>query len=210
MKKSSLGYLLLPAMMALGGCATMSGEECATGDWEAIGYEDGARGLTTEQFSSRRKACAKHGITPDFRAYQEGRDEGLVEYCQPGRGYSLGARGQAYHGVCDVALEEEFLDAYRVGQQLYSLQSAVDRGYSSIRSRESRLSDIEAEISDSEAALISEDTTTEERVRLLADLKRLSEQTGELEAEIEELHRDVARAELELAEYRNVVASFGY
>ena len=67
------------AVAVLSGCASMSSEECANSDWSAIGYEDGSRGYTTDKFGSRRKACAKHGITADFRAYQEGRDEGLAD-----------------------------------------------------------------------------------------------------------------------------------
>ena len=198
------------AVLALSGCATMSEDECLTSDWGAIGYEDGARGYTMEQFSNRRQACAKHGVTPDFRAYQEGRDEGLVSYCQPSRGYNLGVAGGTYHGVCDVALEEEFLDAYRVGHQLYGLRSNVQSANNRIYSRERELERVESQIRSKEALLISDETTTEDRVLLLADLKDLSERTGELEAEIEQLIVDRARFEMELAEYEATVASYGF
>jgi hypothetical protein len=198
------------ASLALGGCASMSSEECELSDWSAIGFEDGANGYTTERFSSRRKACAKHGVTADFRAYQEGRDEGLVEFCQPSRGYNLGVRGGTYSGVCDVALEEEFLDAYRVGHQLYSLRSNVNSANSRIASRERELDRIENEIRSKEALLIGSDTTTEDRILLLADLKRLSERTGELESEIDQLVADRARHEYELADYEHTVAAYGF
>ena len=49
-----------------------------------------------------------------------------------------------------------------------------------------------------------------DRVLLLADLKELSERTGELEAEIEELVADKARYEYELRDYEQTVAGFGY
>jgi hypothetical protein len=104
--------------LAVSGCASMNEDQCVTSDWHAVGFEDGANGYSSDRFGTYRKACAKHGITPDFRAYQVGRDEGLVEFCQPSRGYNLGLSGRSYNGVCDVALEEEFLDAYRVGHQL--------------------------------------------------------------------------------------------
>ena len=77
-KSATLGLSLV--LLALGGCATMSSDECAMSDWTAVGYEDGSRGYTTERFSSHRKACAKHGITADFTAYQSGRNQGLVEF----------------------------------------------------------------------------------------------------------------------------------
>ena len=198
------------AMLALSGCATMSEDECLMSDWNAIGYEDGSRGYTMEQFSNRRQACAKHGVTPDFRAYQTGRDEGLVSYCQPSRGYNLGVSGGRYHGVCDVALEEEFLDAYRVGQQLYSLRSNVQSANNLIYSKERELERVEGTIRSKEALLINDETTTEDRVLLLADLKDLSERTGELETEIQQLIADRARFEMELAEYEATVASYGF
>ncbi len=204
------GVLVVLAALAMGGCASMSSEECELSDWSAIGFEDGASGYTTERFSSRRKACAKHGVTADFRAYQEGRDEGLVQFCQPSRGYNLGVRGGSYNGVCDVALEEEFLDAYRVGHQLYSLRSNVNSANSRIASRERELDRIEHEIRSKEALLIGEETTTEDRILLLADLKRLSERTGELETEIDQLIEDRARHEYELADYEHTVAAYGF
>ncbi len=198
------------AVLALSGCATMSEDECLTSDWGAIGFEDGARGYTMQQFSNRREACAKHGVTPDFRAYQEGRDEGLVSYCQPSRGYNLGVSGGTYHGVCDVAMEEEFLDAYRVGNQLHSLRSNVQSANNRIYSKERELERVENDIRSKEALLIGDETTTQDRVLLLADLKDLSERTGELEAEIEQLVADRARFEMELAEYEATVASYGF
>ncbi|MGI9270401.1 MAG: DUF2799 domain-containing protein [Woeseiaceae bacterium] len=197
-------------VVGLSGCASMSGDECATSDWSAVGYEDGSRGYTTERFGSHRKACAKHGVTADFGAYQQGRNQGLVEFCQPNRGFNLGASGGRYSGVCSADQEPEFLDAYRVGQQLYSLRSNVNNAGSQIYNKEHELDDIEESVRNKEALLISSETTTEDRVILLADLKRLSERTGELEAEIEMLIADRARHEQELQHYEQTVAAYGF
>ena len=207
-KWASAGMVLV--IVALSGCASMSSEECANSDWVAVGYEDGSRGLTTDKFGGRRKACAKHGMTADFQAYQQGRAEGLVEFCQPSRGYNLGVSGGAYHGVCDVAMEEEFLDAYRVGNQLHSLRSNVSGANSAIHYKEAELDRTREKIRTKEAAVISDDVTTEDRILLLADLKELSERTGELEAEIEDLVADKARYEYELRDYESTVAAYGY
>ncbi len=204
---SMLASLLL---IGLGGCATMSGDECATSDWSAIGYEDGSRGYSTERFSRHRKACAKHGITPDFQAYQQGRSQGLVEFCQPSRAFNLGASGGQYNGVCSVELEPEFLDAYRVGQRLYTLRSHVSSASSQIYNKEHEIESIEHEVRDKQALLISEQTTTADRVLLLADLKHLSERTGELESDIDALIADRARHEQDLYQYEQTVSAYGY
>lgn len=202
--------VLLAIAVAVSGCASMNADQCAMSDWHAVGYEDGSRGYTSSRFGQYSKACAKHGVAPDFQAYQVGRKEGLVEYCQPARGYNLGASGGTYHGVCDVAMEEEFLDAYRVGSQLYTLRSNVNRVNSQIASRESKIQQNLDTIKAKEAALISEETSIEDRVLVLADLKRLSEEQGELEAEIDELIAERAKHEAALADYEMTVAAYDY
>ena len=207
-KRTSILLSLL--VIGLAGCATMSSDECTTSDWTAVGYEDGSRGYTSERFSKHRKACAKHGVTADFQAYQQGRSQGLVEFCQPGRGFNLGANGGQYNGVCSVELEADFLDAYRVGQQLYKLRSNVSSANSQINYKKHELEDIDDQISHNEALLIGDQTTTEDRVLLLAELKQLSERTGELEIEIEVLIADRARHEQDLEHYEQNVAAYGY
>ena len=177
------------AILALSGCASMSSEECIATDWSAVGYEDGARGFTSERFSKHRTACAKHGVKVDFAAYQAGREQGLVEYCQPGRGYDVGVSGGRYY-------------AYNAGHYLYTLRSNVSRTSSQIGSKKRKLKDVKSKIRDKEAELIAEETTTEQRVLLLADLKELSERTGQIENEIQVLYQELAQYQLELDNYQ--------
>jgi len=202
--------VLAAAVLGLSGCASMSADECATSNWTAVGYEDGSRGYTTERFGAHRKACAKHGITADFQAYQQGREQGLVEFCQPGRGFTHGANGGRYDGVCAADLEPEFLEAYRAGQKLYTLRANVNNANSQIYARERELEAAENRIVAAELQLINDETTTDERVALLAELKELSERTGELETEIKQLVADRARYEQELQYYEQTVAAYGY
>ena len=204
------GLMLAGAMVALSGCATMSGEECLTSDWHAIGYEDGAMGYSANRLGDRRKACAKHGVTPDFQAYQNGRDEGLREFCQPQRGFNLGVGGGRYNGVCPSHLEPGFLDAYRTGSQLHTLRSNVNSANYQINAKERELDNVHEVIRTKEALLIANETTVQDRVLILADLKELSERTGELEAEIDQLIADRAHHEQQLASYEAVLADSGY
>ena len=210
MFKTLVNTAMVLAITVLSGCASMSSEECANSDWVAIGYEDGSRGYTTDKFGSRRKACAKHGVTADFKAYQEGREEGLVEFCQPSRGYNLGVSGGSYYGVCDVAMEGDFLDAYRVGSQLHSLRSNVNNTSSRIYSKEAELKRTREKIREKQAELISDEVTPQDRLLLLGDIRELAERSGELEEEIEQLVADKARHEHELENYEQTVAAYGY
>ncbi len=201
---------LVLALLVMTGCAGMSDEECMATDWSAVGYEDGARGYTAESFSRHRKACAKHGITADFGDYQAGRAQGLMEYCQPGRGYDVGVSGGRYYGVCSVDLEPDFLDAYNEGYHLYTLRSNVNRANSGIHAKEQELENVHGSIRAKEAALIDPTTTMEERILLLADLKDLSERTGQLEAEIQALYEERARHQAELENYQAQAVDYGY
>ncbi|MCA8888951.1 MAG: DUF2799 domain-containing protein, partial [Parvularculaceae bacterium] len=74
----------------------MSKEECRLADWQAIGYEDGARGAPVSAISARREICAKKAnVAPDMDAYLVGRAQGLEIFCRPSNGFELGARGGA-------------------------------------------------------------------------------------------------------------------
>jgi hypothetical protein len=210
MKSGIAAAGILLSLAVLGGCATMSGDECAVSDWHAIGYEDGTRGYTSDRLGDHRKACAKHGIAPDFQAYQAGRSEGLVEYCQPSRGFNLGSKGGQYRGVCSSHNEQRFLDAYNSGYHLHNLRANVDSANYRINANKRELEDTQALIRDKGAALIARETTTQERIILLADLKDLSERTGQLEAETYQLIEDRARYEQELQSYQLILADSGY
>lgn len=204
------GLVVVVATLVSSGCATMSGDECLTSDWQAIGYEDGARGHTGDKLGQHRKACAKHGVTPDFEAYQMGRTSGLREFCQPQRGFNLGAGGGRYNGVCAYDLEADFLDAYRSGSQLHSLRSNVNSASSRINSKERELESVAVSVRNAEAELIAADTSIQDRILLLADLKELSERSGQLDAEIHELIEDRAVSQRELESYQAVLADTGY
>ena len=204
------GIFLISMMLAISGCASMSGDQCVTSDWHGIGFDDGARGYTAGRLSQHRKACAKHGVSPDLQAYQEGRADGLREYCQPQRGFNLGAAGGQYNGVCAIDLEPDFLDAFRSGSQLHTLRSNVNSANYQINAKRHELDDIAASIRDAEAGLIATETTIQNRILLLADLKNFAERTGQLESEIEALIEDRAVYEQQLASYESVLADTGY
>jgi len=204
----NIGAVLMVA--GLSGCATMNADECAASDWSAIGYEDGSRGYTEDRFGAHRKACAKHGITANFQAYQNGRDRGLESFCQPGRGFSFGANGGQYNGVCAVDMEADFLDAYRAGRKLHTLRSNVNAVNSQLYAAEDALQATKDRIVSVELALINSETTTDERVAYLAELKQLSERKGNLKSEIKQLVADQARFAQDLQYYEQTVADLGY
>ncbi len=195
------------AALALAGCAGMSAEECLVADWEAIGYEDGARGAAADTIGRHRKACASAGITPDFRDYERGRQAGLLEYCRPAVGYRVGASGDSYRGVCPPDLEPDFMAGYAEGRELYELRSEVWRVEERIRARSNELEELRADMAATSARLIAGEATTEERVRMLMETKEMSRREGELEAEIAALEREAGVARTRLDDYEARAAS---
>ena len=165
----------------------MNKAECLVSDWQMIGYEDGARGYGSQRLARHRKACAKHGIVPDLAAYQQGRSEGLREYCQPTKGFTLGSSGTSYGGVCPAELEADFLAAYNAGHHLRQLRASVASANGQISYRKRALEQVKKDLVAREAALVSDESTTEQRLALLAQIKELSETRGQLQAEIEDL-----------------------
>lgn len=210
MKTRLAGIFLIAALLGLGGCAGMSADECAISDWRTIGFEDGAMGYTAERLGSHRKACAKHGVAPDFEAYQTGRNEGLRQFCQPSRGFNLGAGGGRYNGVCPSDLEPDFVDAFNSGHKLYNLRANVNAANSQINARRAAVEKKEKRILAVEASLIAAETTAQDRIMLLVELKELAEEKGELEAEIVELIEERAIFEQQLAAYEEMIADVRY
>jgi hypothetical protein len=210
MKSKLAGLISILALLALSGCAGMSAEECAVSDWRTIGFEDGSMGYTADRVGSHRKACAKHGVAPDFDAYQAGWHEGVRQFCQPSRGFNVGASGARYNGVCPSDMEPEFVDAYNAGHKLYNLRANVISANNQINARKAALERKENRTREVQAALISAETTPEDRVMLLVELKDLSEEKGQIEAEIVGLTEDRAVYEQQLADYESIIADASY
>ena len=200
--RPNLLFTLSSSILLISGCATMGKDECLTSDWRSIGYEDGTRGYPPERIGDHRKACAKHSVSPDLQAYQEGRTEGLQAFCRPHKGFQVGSRGGNYAGVCPAELEPDFVEAYRAGRVLYGMESSVRSAAGQISAKERRLDQIPKEILKTEALLIQNGLSIEQRVLLLAEIKELAEEAGRLEQEVKSLIADKARREDQLTEYR--------
>ena len=191
-------------VFTLSACAGgMSKNECLYADWQAVGYEDGSRGLPASAVGSHRQACAnKAGVTPDMTAYLAGREEGLEQFCTPSKGYDFGLRGGHYTGVCQGKDEAAFIAAFEDGLELYQLRANLRSANAALASAEQALSNTRHRIGEVEAALISPLTPPLARVDLLVELKQLHEREKDIERSIPALLRDRDYAAAELEDYR--------
>ena len=66
-------FAALALCATLGGCASLSKDECLNADWQDIGVRDGANGQPEEYLIQHSTACAKVGVTPDRTRWLAGR-----------------------------------------------------------------------------------------------------------------------------------------
>jgi len=176
------------AAILLAGCATgMGRDECAAADWRMIGYEDGLRGVPADRIGAHRVACAKHQVTPDLAAWMEGRERGLVEYCQPRSGYRVGLNGGSYANVCPAATEAGFVNGFRWGRQIHDARADLRGTQARLRSARDGLVQTDNAIAGATAELLLPNVPKDRRVFLAQELVRLGQNRVELAARIDEL-----------------------
>jgi hypothetical protein len=183
---------LAVGLLALGGCASTTKNQCLVGDWQTLGYRDGLNGTQSTALLRHQNSCMKHGVTPDREAYLTGWREGVVQYCQPDNGFDVGNSGAGYGNVCPEHLQQQFRAAYSDGRQLYLARVELNNLRHGIEQRETRLRDVKSEIAGITAELLSPEATTADRAALLLTAKDLAEEKGRLESEIEDLKLELA------------------
>lgn len=183
MRSWSLAAAASGAVMLLGSCATMSAEQCQAGDWSGQGYTDGAAGLTMSRLNDHAEACAKHGVTPDAAAYGAGREQGLIQYCTPDRGFREGRTGSSYAGVCPSYLEADFVPAYRDGQIVYQVDQALVSARSLADSHGNRLEELDEKIVAKQAEARAEGLTDQQREAVRNRIQELRRERADTERE---------------------------
>lgn len=196
MKKLLAVWPLLAVVLS--GCATLNKNECLTADWYQIGYEDGARGYADTRIASHREACAKHGITPVFRDYQDGYEEGVIRFCTASNGFVQGKRGYNYGGICPSGLEASFLDGYEAGKQIYSVTSKISSLNSEQRRNENSIENLQQQIVDKTNLMLADTTPIADRYTLNAEISQMQQDLGALEERNRQIIVETAEAQAQL------------
>ncbi|WP_299183502.1 DUF2799 domain-containing protein [uncultured Neptuniibacter sp.] len=189
------------SIISLSGCASLNQSECVTGDWQGIGYRDGAQGKSETFVADHQQACAEYQIRVDLQAYLEGRGQGLQAYCQPGNGYRLGHKGAKYNPVCPKSLSAEFENAYREGRALYQLEQRVRQVENQIKRNDQQIDSLHKQIVQVERSLVSEGLTTSQRRKQLVELRDLEASLQEAGDQRISLSYDLQQAEYDLQKH---------
>ncbi len=126
--------------------ASVSESQCAAGDWETIGYRDGALGYRSSRLLAHQDACIPHGVTPDREAYQTGWRQGIEEFCDPANGFEVGQSGEGHGNVCPAPQRDAFLAAFDRGRTLFVARDRVDSLAQAIAYRTQRIEAIGEEL----------------------------------------------------------------
>lgn len=134
-----LSRVLWPGLMLVlsAGCASIPEDQCASMDWNRLGFEDGRVGFPAERIVRHREACAGVGVMPDGLAWETGRAQGLVQYCHLPNAITNGLARNAYAGVCSDA---QFSRAYDAARRLGDARHDVERIDNELAWRERELS----------------------------------------------------------------------
>lgn len=161
--------LVLMLTASLTSCATLSKQQCETGQWRQIGQKDGEQGHELEHFKHHRKACKDHGIKPDHHAYLQGREIGLRSFCTIETQFKRGLSGKEYKHVCEKFNEAALRHAYQKGQALNEVQTAL------FKARE-QLNEVEMKSLNRNISRAEEQRLSEEQIRLEQEIERLERQ----------------------------------
>ena len=125
-----IGSGLTLALSLLSGCATtpsLSPEQCQAGNWQQIGYADGMVGRSGAYFAKHLENCTPiPGSAPNRMLWEQGRQEGLKEFCTELNAYKLGREGYGWQPVCPLEGIEKFEEAYNQGRYYYLRQRDME------------------------------------------------------------------------------------
>lgn len=190
--------------LLLAGCETLNEDQCRAGDWQGIGYTDGANGHQPGRFGDHVKACSKYQIMPDQQSYLRGRDNGLSVFCKPERGFTEGRLGREYGGVCPIQLERGFLAGYDDGKVVWDAQQRVERAESDISTAQTRWDEADQRLREMESRLRDGDLAENDRAALRESMKRVRDDRRQADTDMDEARyrRDESEREVNDLRYR--------
>ena len=206
-KPIMLGLLLLGLLTGCAAKPTVSEYQCRAGDWQTIGFKDGASGLQSTRLLHHQEACGAYSIVPERQDYLAGWREGLGTYCTADNGFYMGQQGHRLNSVCRAEHREPYASAYADGRRLFTARRGLQQAVQALANAEQRLEQIKQEFIGATTAQLMPDLTVEERVHLLAKVESLTEERAALKGDLPRLEQAVYDAESQLAFVEQSVAS---
>lgn len=181
--------LALIGLTALAACASAPAEDCGPA---AAQFDAGAAGFARQ--------CASAGAQSVSAPAAGGAEMTATEYCSAENGFAVGARGEAYAGLCSGPQAQAFLARHSEGERLFSLERAVIAASFGASDANKELWRVKRRIMQVETMRISTSTPSAERAEHARELKSLFDEKAERERELDlwQARKDQAEAELEI------------
>lgn len=159
--------------LTLSGCASLTQEQCQTGNWRDIGQADAVSGFPASRFQEHGKACERYGITPSIEDYQAGYHHGLLRYCTLSNGFTIGRQGYTYQGICPAILEPAFSSGYQRGSNIHEIEMSIASARRAYSEADDQLVDgLKSDDKPSGEEILR---LRDEKSRLLDEIRRLTE-----------------------------------
>jgi len=165
------------AVLSLGGCATISEDQCLAGNWAERGYKDGANGISCGRLADYADTCAKYAVSPNNAAYLNNYEAGLRSYCTYERGFKRGKNGDSYHQVCSGELARDFAPGYDEGRVVYEIYKEHENLINAYEDTYDQFIDVRTRLD-------NPDLSDEERKRLRKKKRRLADRCDDLSRDI--------------------------
>lgn len=182
--------IALASLLTAAACASAGSSDCAA----LAGFAEGAPAMCAGGERERDRASAGLVMTP-------------AEYCTSENGFSAGARGEAYGGVCEGSNAEAFRAGYAKGEKLLALEHGAIAAEQALSETTKDLWRVKRRIMESDARRMASTTPRAERAELAAMLKALHEERESLQVDIDRLAARKSEADLLLAKWREALAA---
>jgi hypothetical protein len=144
--------LLIITLVFINGCATLSREDCLQGSWFNLGLRDGRAGATYNRLGQHQKACLEYGVSINTKHYNEGREQGLEDYCQIDNAVEMGLNGHRYQSVCPPEIHRVFQRYNQAAYDVYQCKEDLEKLDDKLYSKENKL--LSSKLSDDERSKI--------------------------------------------------------
>ncbi|MGD1932988.1 MAG: DUF2799 domain-containing protein [Candidatus Phaeomarinobacter sp.] len=192
-------------LLTLSACATMTADQCAAADWQAVGYEDAMEGRAASHLQQHIAACTDHGITANETNYMAGHTQGATAFCTPTNGFKQGIGGKPNTNICPDDLANAFSVTYEAGRGLYTRKRAVTQAENDLATLERRMQALETSISNNENAIATLGLSQANRSQVQAQLNADRSEHQRLSKQRKRAQEQVRRTEGDYDRYRTRV-----
>ena len=142
-KKLFVSFFLI-FFLFLSACNHLN-KSCLEINWYEVGRQDSTRGLEWKNtFSERKRICALKKDSSQAKAYKNGFDSGLREYCRFKTGYIYGlSKSKEQPKVCPEPLRKSFVNGYKAGVYMTEIQTLQSKLQKQINNLEEKIKNYE-------------------------------------------------------------------